>query len=82
MVIKEPDTTSKEIQAELQAQNASVSAHTILHCLNNSTLNIRRPRRTPLFKANHKKERLEFAEMHIDTAHCFWKDVFWTHKTK
>ncbi len=53
MVTKE--TTSKEIRGELQGQGTSVIDCTIHHCLSQSGLNGRQPRRTPLLKANHKK---------------------------
>lgn len=51
-----------------------------------STLSIdddrgRRPR-TPLLKANPKKQRLEFAKMHIDKPPSFWKNVLWTGETQ
>ena len=67
MVTKEPRTTSKEIRGELQGQGTPVSDRTIRHCLSQSGLNGRRPRRTP----NHKKVRLEFAKMHIDKPQSF-----------
>ena len=82
MVTKEPRTTSKEIRGELQGQGTSVSDRTIRHCLSQSGLNGRRPRRTPLLKANHKKARLEFAKMHIDKPQSFWENVLWTDETK
>ncbi len=82
MVTKEPRTTSKEIRGELQGQGTSVFNRTIRHCLSQSGLNGRRPRRTPLLKANHKKTRLEFAKMHIDKPQSFWKNDLWTEETK
>lgn len=45
MVDKEPKKTSKEIQAELQGQGASVSDRTIRRFLNESGLKGRGPRR-------------------------------------
>lgn len=50
MVTKEPRTTSKEIRGELQGQGTSVSDRTIRHCLSQSGLNGRRPRRTQIIK--------------------------------
>ena len=78
MVTKEPRTTSKEIRGELQGQGTSVSDRTIRHCLSQSGLNGRQPRRTP----NHKKARLEFSKMHIDKPQSFWENVLWTDETK
>ena len=48
MVDKQPQTTSKEIQAVLQAHGTSVSARTIRRRLNEMKRYGRRPRRTPL----------------------------------
>ena len=62
MVDKEPRSTSKRFQAELQTQGATVSACTIRHHLNEMGRYGRRPRRTPLLTQRHKKARLEFAK--------------------
>lgn len=35
-----------------------------------------------MLKANHKKARLEFVEMHVDRRQGFWVNVLWTGKTK
>ena len=56
IVTKEPRTTSKEIRGELQGQGPSVSDRTIRRCLSQIGLHGRWPRRTPLLKANHKKD--------------------------
>lgn len=82
MVTKEPRTTSKEIRGELQGQGTSVSDRTIRRCLSQSGLYGRRPSRTPLLNANHKKARLEFAKMHIDKPQSFWENVLWSDETK
>ena len=82
MVTIEPRTTSKEIKGELQGQGTSVSDLTTRRCLSQSGLHGRRPRRTPLLKANHKKARPEFATMHIDKPQRFLENVLWTDETK
>ena len=48
MVDKEPRSTSKQIQADLQTQGTTVSARTIRRHLNEMGRYGRRPRRTPL----------------------------------
>src|SRR4029434_5303852 len=58
-------------------QGTSVSDRTIIRCLSQS-----RRRRTPLFKANHIKAKLEFAKMHIDNPQGFWENVLWKDETK
>ena len=43
---------------------------------------MRRPRRTPLLKKRHKKERLIFAKEYLDKPQSFWENVLWTDETK
>uniref|UniRef100_A0A8C5N469 Transposase n=1 Tax=Leptobrachium leishanense TaxID=445787 RepID=A0A8C5N469_9ANUR len=73
MVDKQPQTSSKEIQAVLQAQGASVSAQTIRRHLNEMKRYGRRPRKTPLLTQRHKKSK---------TTKSFWENVLWTDETK
>lgn len=82
MVDKQPQTSSKEIQAVLQAQGASVSARTIRRHLNEMKRYGRRPRRTPLLTQRHKKARLQFAKMYLSKPKSFWENVLWTDETK
>ncbi|KAK7143817.1 hypothetical protein R3I93_014851 [Phoxinus phoxinus] len=82
MVDKQPQTSSKEIQAVLQAQGASVSARTICRNLNKMKRYGRRPRRTPLLTQRHKKARLQFAKMYTSKPNSFWENVLWTDETK
>uniref|UniRef100_A0A803K3T0 Transposase Tc1-like domain-containing protein n=1 Tax=Xenopus tropicalis TaxID=8364 RepID=A0A803K3T0_XENTR len=82
MVDKQPQTTSKEIQAVLQAQGASVSARTIRRHLNEIKHYSRKPRRTPLLTQRHKKARLQFAKMYLSKPQSFWENVLWTDETK
>ena len=55
IVDKEPQTNSKQIQADLQTQGTTVSARTIRRHLNEMGRYGRRPRRTPLLTQRHKK---------------------------
>uniref|UniRef100_A0A8C5PHJ1 Transposase n=1 Tax=Leptobrachium leishanense TaxID=445787 RepID=A0A8C5PHJ1_9ANUR len=82
MVDKQPQTSSKEIQAVLQAQGASVSARTICRHVNEMKRYGRRPRRTPLLTQRHKKARLQFAKMYSSKPKSFWENVLWTDETK
>ena len=82
MVDKQPQTSSKEIQAVLQAQGASVSARTIRRHLNEMKRYGRRPRRTPLLTQRHKKARLQFAKMYLSKPKSFWENVLFTDETK
>ena len=82
MVDKEPWSTSKQIQADLQTQGTTVSARTIRRHLNEMGRYGRRPRRTPLLTQRHKKARLEFAKTYLRKPKSFWENVMWTDETK
>ncbi|KAI2664860.1 Transposable element Tcb1 transposase [Labeo rohita] len=78
MVDKEPRLTSKQIQADLQSQGTTVSAHTIHRHLNEKGRYGRRPRRTQ----RHKKARLEFAKTYVTKPQSFWENILWPDETK
>ncbi len=82
MVDKEPQLTSKQIQADLQTQGTTVSARTLRCHLNEKGRYGRRPRRTPLLTQRHKKARLEFAKSYVTKPQSFWENVLWTDETK
>uniref|UniRef100_A0A8C5WJP2 Transposase n=1 Tax=Leptobrachium leishanense TaxID=445787 RepID=A0A8C5WJP2_9ANUR len=82
MVDKRPQTSSKEIQAVLQAQGASVSAQTIRRHVNEMKRYGRRPRRTPLLTQRPKKARRQFAKMYLSKPKSFWENVLWTDETE
>ena len=81
--IKNLESTSKQIQADLQTQGTTVSARTIRRHLNEMGRYGRRPRRTPLLTQRHKKiTRLEFAKTYLRKPKSFWENVMWTDETK
>ena len=82
MVDTEPRLTSQQIQAGLQTQGTTVSAHTVRHGLNEKGRYGRRPRRTPLLTQRHKKTRLEYAKTYVTKPQSFWENVLWTDETK
>uniref|UniRef100_A0A8C4SC68 Transposase n=1 Tax=Erpetoichthys calabaricus TaxID=27687 RepID=A0A8C4SC68_ERPCA len=82
MVDKQPQSTSKHIQAVLQTQGATVSARTIRQYLNEMKRYGRRARRTPLLTQKHKKARLEFAKMYLRKPKSFWANILWTDEIK
>ena len=81
-VEKTPRKTSKELKADLEQSGIMVSTRTIRRTLNREGLYGRRPRRTPLLKKRHKKERLIFAKEYLDKPQSFWENVLWTDETK
>ncbi|KAG2456820.1 TC1A transposase, partial [Polypterus senegalus] len=82
MVDKQPQSTSKHIQAVLQTQGATVSARTICRHLNEMKRYGRRARKNPLLTQKHKKARLEFTKMYLRKPNSFWANVLWTDETK
>ncbi len=77
-VIKEPRTTSKELQASLDSK---VSVH-------DSTIRKRRgihgrvPRQKPLLTKQNTKSRLTFDKTYLDYTQDFWANILWTDATK
>ncbi|KAG2458804.1 TCB1 transposase, partial [Polypterus senegalus] len=82
MVDKQPQSSSKHIQAVLQTQGATASAQTICRHLNEMKCYGRRARRTPLLTQKHKKARLEFAKMYLKKPKSFCANILWTAETK
>lgn len=82
MVEKTPRQTSKELKANLEQSGVMVSTSTIRRTLNHAELYGRRPRKKPLLKKRHKKERLIFAKEYRDKPQSFWDNVLWTDETK
>lgn len=78
---KEPRSTSKQIEADLQTQGTTVSARTIRRHLNEKGRYGRRPRKTPLLTQRHKKARLEFAKTYLKKPQS-WENILWTDETK
>ena len=78
MVDTKPRLTSKQIQAILQTQGTTVSAHTICRHLNEKECYGRRPRRTPLLTQRHKKATVEYAKTYVTKPQSFWENILWT----
>ena len=82
MVDKQPQSTSTQVQAVLQTQDAMVSARTIDRHLNEMKRYGRRLKRTPLLTQKHKKHRLQFARTYLSKSQSFWENGLWTDETK
>uniref|UniRef100_A0A3B1JPD6 Uncharacterized protein n=1 Tax=Astyanax mexicanus TaxID=7994 RepID=A0A3B1JPD6_ASTMX len=78
----QPRQTSKELKVNLEQSGVMVSTSTIRRTLNQAELYGRRPRKKPLLKKRHKKERLIFAKEYLDKPQSFWENVLWTDETK
>ncbi len=65
-VIKEPRTTSKELQASLASIKVSVHESTIRKRLGKNSIHGRVPRQNPLLTKKNTKARLTFAKKYLD----------------
>ncbi len=81
-VIKEPRTTSKELQASLASIKVSVHDSTIRKRLGKNTIHGRVPRQKPLLTKKDTKARLTFANKYLDFPQDFWANILWTDETK
>lgn len=79
-VIKEPRTTSKELQASLASIKVSVHDSTIRKRLGKNGIHGRRQK--PLLIKNNTKARLTFAKQYLDYPQDFWPNILWTDETK
>ncbi len=81
-VIKEPRTTSKELQASLASIKVSVHDSTIRKRLGKNGIHGRVPRQKPLLTKKNTKARLTFAKKYLDYSQDFWANILWTDETK
>ncbi len=81
-VIKEPRTTSKELQASLASIKFSVHDSTIRKRLGKNSIHGRVPRQKSLLTKNNTKARLTFAKKYLDYPQDFWANILWTDATK
>ncbi len=81
-VIKEPRTTSKELQASLASIKVSVHDSTIRKRLGKNSIHWRVPRQKPLLTKKNTKACLTFAKKYLDYPQEFWANILWTDATK
>ncbi len=74
-VIKEPRTTSKELQASLASLKVSVHDSTIRKRLDKNSIHGRVPRQKPLLTKATTKARLTFAKKYLDYPQDFWANI-------
>ncbi len=80
-VIKEPRTTSKELQASLASIKVSVHDSTIRKRLGKNSIHGRVPRQKPLLTKKNTKVCLTFAKKYRDYPQDFWANIMWTDAT-
>ncbi len=81
-VIKEPRTTSKELQASLASIKVSVHDSTIRKRLGKNSIHGRVPRQKPLLTKKNTKACLTYAKNYLDYPQDFWANILWTDATK
>ncbi len=81
-VIKEPRTTSKELQASLASIKISVNDSTIRKRLGKNSIHGRVSRQKPLLNKKNTKARLTFTKKSLDYPQDFWANILWTDETK
>ncbi len=77
-VIKEPRTTSKELQASIKV---SVHDSTIRKRLGKNGIHGRVPRQKPLLTKKNTKSHLTFAKKYLDYPQDFWANILRTDET-
>ncbi len=82
-VIKEPRTTSKELQASLASVKVSVHDSTIRKRLGKNSIHEKVPRQKPLLTKQNTKSSLTFAKKYPqDYPQDFWANILWNDETK
>ncbi len=80
-IIKEPRTTSKELQASLASIKVSVHDSTIRKRLGKN-VHGRVSRQKALLTKKNTKARLTFAKKYLDYHQDFWANILWTDEKK
>ena len=77
-----PFITGSEIKTDLEGAGINVSKDTICRALYRTGFHSRSPRKVPLLKTKHVKDRLKFVETYEKKGMQFWENVIWSDETK
>ena len=79
---KNPRLTRSELQKDLQSSGTNVCKNTIRSVLRMRGVHSRSPRKTPLLKKIHIRNRRNFTEKHLGKPSTFWDKILWSDETK
>ena len=74
--------TRFEIKTDLDGAGINVSNDTISRAQHRTVFHSRSPRKVPLLKTKHVKDRLKFFETYEKKNMQFWEKVIWSDETK
>ena len=77
-----PFITRSEIKTDLEDAGINLSKDTISRALYRTGFYSRSPRKVPLLKNKHGKDRLKFVETYKKKGMQFWEKVIWSDETK
>ena len=77
-----PFITRSEIKTGLEGAGINVRKDTISRALYRTGFHSRSPRKVPLLKTKHVKDRLKFVETYERKGMQFWEKVIWSDETK
>ena len=74
--------TRSEIKTDLEADGINVSKDSISRVLYCTDFHLRSPRKGPLLKTKHVKDRLKFVKTYEKKGMQFWEKVIWLDEMK
>ena len=77
-----PFITHSKIKTDLEGAGINVSKDTISRALYRTGFHLRSPRKVPLLKTKHVKDRLKLVETYEKKGLQFWEKVIWSDETK
>ena len=77
-----PCVTRSEIKTDLEGAGINVRKDTISRALYRTGFHSRLPRKVPLMKIKHVKDRLKFVGTYEKKGMQFWEKVIWSDETK
>ena len=77
-----PFIIRSEIKTDLEVVGINVSKNTISRAQYRPGFYSRSPRKVPLLKTKHVKDRLKFVETYEKKGQQFWEKVIWSEETK